>query len=49
MINKERGGRKGINEEIGMEEWTTYLKALLGGVEKRVQNKKNDDQSGSRQ
>ena len=41
MINKERGGRKGINEEIGMEEWTTYFKALLGGVEKRVKGEGN--------
>ena len=36
MLNKDRGGRKGIREEIGMEEWTTYFKTLLDGVEKRV-------------
>ncbi|XP_070169547.1 cyclic nucleotide-gated channel beta-1-like [Polyergus mexicanus] len=36
VINRERGGRKGINEEIGMKEWTKHFKGLLGGVEYRV-------------
>ena len=38
VINKERGGRKGINEDIGIREWTTYFKALLGGVENKVKD-----------
>ena len=40
MINKERGDRKRIREEIGIEEWATYFKALLVGVEKRVKEGK---------
>lgn len=32
-MNKEKRKRKGINEEIELEEWVGYFKRLLGGVE----------------
>ena len=36
IVNGERKGRKGINEEIELEEWRRYFIKLLGGVEDRV-------------
>ena len=35
VINRERGRRQGINEEISIE-WTVYFKKLLEGVSSRV-------------
>ena len=48
MINKERGGRKGIRKEIGMEELTTYFEALLGGVETRVKGEERKEVVGDK-
>lgn len=31
IVNRERRGRKGINEGIEMEEWREYFMGLLGG------------------
>jgi hypothetical protein len=36
IVNRERNRRKGVNGEIGMEEWVEYFRRLLGGVEERV-------------
>lgn len=36
LINRERKGRKGINEGIEMKEWREYFRNLLGGVEERI-------------
>ena len=36
VINIERVGWQGINEEISIEEWTVYFKKLLEGVSSRV-------------
>ena len=47
VINRGRGGRKGINEEIGME-WMTYFKALLGGVEKRAKGEGRKEVAGDK-
>lgn len=33
IVNKERRKRKRINESIDIEEWDSYFKKLLGGVE----------------
>lgn len=35
-MNRERKGRRGINEGIEMEEWREYFMGLLGGVKSRV-------------
>lgn len=36
IVNRERKGRRGINEEIEIREWKKYFMGLLGGVEGRV-------------
>lgn len=36
IINKERKKKKGINEEIELEEWKEYFMKVMGGVEERV-------------
>jgi len=36
LLNKERKRRKGINENIEIEEWKEFFMRLLGGVEGRV-------------
>jgi len=36
IVNRERGGRKRVNEEIGTKEWKEYFMRLLGGKEGRV-------------
>jgi len=42
VINRERKHRKGVNKDIGMEEWRKYFKEVLGGMERRVR-KKNEE------
>ena len=46
--NTERGGRKGINEDIGMRERTTYFKALLDRVERRVKGEGRKEVEGDK-
>ncbi|XP_011688391.1 PREDICTED: uncharacterized protein LOC105450305 [Wasmannia auropunctata] len=36
IVNRERKKWKGINKDIGMDEWEEYFRNLLGGVESRV-------------
>ena len=48
VINKEKGGRKGINENIGLRQWTEKFKALLGGVEKRVNGEGRKEVEGDK-
>lgn len=36
IINKERKKKKGINEEIELEEWKEYFMKVMGRVEERV-------------
>lgn len=41
--NRERKRWKGINRSIGMGEWEEYFKSLLGGIERRVVQGRNED------
>lgn len=36
IVNRERKGRKRVNEGLEMGEWKEYFMRLLGGVEDRV-------------
>ncbi|XP_011687015.1 PREDICTED: golgin subfamily A member 6-like protein 22 [Wasmannia auropunctata] len=36
VINRERKGRKGVDDSIETERWIEYFKEMLGGVEERV-------------
>jgi len=36
VINKERRRKVKVNKEIGMEEWDSYFRRMLGGSEFRV-------------
>lgn len=44
IVNRERKGRKGINEEIELEEWREYFMGLLGGEEEKVSREEKGEE-----